>query len=142
MILPVPRGVWSVLTFDDVKTAHGTALSRQPDGSLLASGKLPVRETYTLTARVAASNIRAIRLQWLADKSLPHGGPGTAPNGNFSLSEIELAAAPADGSGPAIPVKIASAIATHEQNSTNLSVASSFDGKPNTGWAVDLRRHR
>ena len=131
------QGVWTVLDFEKVKTARGTVLVLQGDGSLLKTGKSPSRDTYTLTSRVAASKICALRLEALADKSLPNDGPGAAPNGNFALSEIEISAGPGDGSAPAIPVKIASAIATHQQNATNLSVASSLDGKPNTGWAVD-----
>ncbi|MDB5332224.1 MAG: hypothetical protein JWP03_3375 [Phycisphaerales bacterium] len=130
--------VWSVLDFQEVKTAHGTTLVKQSDGSLLKTGTPPAKETYTLVARTSVPEIAALRLEALTDKSLPHNGPGAGPNGNFALSEIEIQAGPADGSSPPVPVKIASAIATHEQNKGDLSVASSFDGKPETGWAVDL----
>ncbi|MDB5172672.1 MAG: hypothetical protein JWN51_1445, partial [Phycisphaerales bacterium] len=129
---------WSVLDFQEVKTAHGTTLVKQADGSLLKIGTTPPKETYTLVARTSAAGITALRLEALTDKGLPHHGPGAGPNGNFALSEIQITAGPADGSAPAIPIKIASAIATHEQNKGDLSVASSFDGKAETGWAVDL----
>jgi hypothetical protein len=135
---PAPiAGDWSLLAFDAIKTRHGARLEPQPDGSLLLTGRAPEKEVYTLTAKTGATPISALRLEALTDKSLPHNGPGAAGNGNFSLTEIEIAAAPADGSAPPAPVKIASAIATHQQNSSSLSVASSFDGKNETGWAVD-----
>jgi hypothetical protein len=130
-------GEWSVLAFDSVKTEHGTKLALQSDGSLLLTGKAPPRDTYILTARTGGMPMTALRLEALTDKSLPHSGPGAAGNGNFSLSEIEITAAPADASAPPMAVKIASAIATHEQNKTSLSIASSFDGDSGTGWAVD-----
>jgi cytochrome c553 len=131
------QGVWTVLDFENVKTRDGTTLVRQPDGSLLRTGKSPRHDIYTLTARVPASNIQAMRLEALTDKSLPHNGPGCGANGNFALTELEITAAPADNSTPPSPVTIASAIATHQQNAGNLSVASSFDGNPATGWAID-----
>jgi hypothetical protein len=132
-----PQSAWSVLRFDEVKTANGTKLEPQPDGSLLKTGATPVKETYTLTARTAESSVSALRLEALADKSLPHDGPGAGDNGNFALTEIEVLAAPAGNPSKSSRVKIASASATFEQNKTSLSVASSFDGKSNTGWAVD-----
>ncbi|MDB5293029.1 MAG: hypothetical protein JWL69_4270 [Phycisphaerales bacterium] len=129
---------WAVLDFGDVKTAHGTTLVKQADGSLLKTGTTPPKEIYTLVARTGMAGITALRLEALTDKSLPKNGPGAAGNGNFALSEIQITAGPADGSSPPAPVKITSAIATHEQNNGDLSVASSFDGKAETGWAVDL----
>ncbi len=130
-------GEWTVLSFDSIKAAHGTSFVAQPDGSLLKSGTTPPQDTITFTATVQSEQIRAIRLEALTEKTLPRNGPGAAGNGNFSLSEIEVSAAPADGSAPSKPVKIISAIATHQQNKGDLSVASSFDGNPATGWAVD-----
>jgi hypothetical protein len=130
-------GEWSILHFESIKTARGTHLSHQPDGSLLAIGAISPQETYTLTARTSAANIAAVRVEALTDKSLPHNGPGAAGNGNFVLTEIEVSAAPAEALAPVMRGKIVSASTTHEQNKGDLSVAASFDGKPHTGWAVD-----
>jgi len=128
---------WSVLRFDEVKTAHGTKLEPQPDGSLLKTGTTPVKETYTLTARTSEQAVTALRLEALTDKSLPHDGPGAGENGNFALTEIEVLAAPQGEPAKSSRVKIESASATFEQNKTSLSVRSSLDGTANTGWAVD-----
>ncbi len=133
-----PTAQWSVLDFEQVTTLHGTRLVRQPDGSLLKEGTTPDHETYVLKARTGAPAVTAIRLEALTDKSLPHNGPGAGGNGNFALTELELTAAPVDGSASAVSIKIASAIATHQQNTSSLSVASSFDGQSGTGWAVDF----
>ncbi len=64
--------------------------TRQADGSWLASGKNPANDTITLEL-VPAIDGRIIRLDFLLDDSLPGKGPGRAPNGNFAISEIEVA---------------------------------------------------
>ena len=132
------RSGWAVLDIQDVKTANGTQLAKQPDGSLLKTGNTPDRDTYTLTALTHAAGLTALRLEALTHPSLPAGGgPGAADNGNFCLSEIIVAAAPADGSAAPAPVKIASAAATHQQDAGNLSVAASLEDNAASGWAVD-----
>ena len=49
-----------------------------PDGSLLASGKRPDNDTYTVTVKTDLRGITAFRIELLPDKSLPQGGPGLA----------------------------------------------------------------
>ncbi|HEX8911353.1 MAG TPA: PSD1 and planctomycete cytochrome C domain-containing protein [Humisphaera sp.] len=129
---------WSVLEPTEVRSAGGATFARQPDGSYLRTGKAPAKDTYTVVARAGGGAVAAIRVEALADKSLPRGGPGSAGNGNFVLSEIEVKAGPADGSTPPAPVKLVAARATHQQNTGSLSVAGSIDGKTTTGWAVDF----
>jgi hypothetical protein len=133
----VLQSSWSVLRFDSVKTAHGTRLEPRPDGSLLKTGATPLNETYMLVASTTEQPVTALRVEALTDRSLPHDGPGAGDNGNFALSEIEVSAAPIGDPDKSRRVTIASASATFQQNETSLSVASSFDGKPDTGWAVD-----
>jgi hypothetical protein len=130
-------GEWAVLNLGPQKSANGVDLIMQPDRSVLATGKIPAHDTYVINTHVDGDAITALRLEALADKSLPHNGPGLGDNGNFALTEIEVAAAPAKHSAPTSSVKIISASATHEQNKGDLSIASSFDGKSSTGWAVD-----
>ena len=126
-------GAWAILEFDEAKSDQAvTTLTPQPDGSLLASGKTPAREIYTLKASVSAKQIRFFRIEALTHDSMPRKGPGRAGNGNFALSDLKVFA---DGA----ELKIVSVKATHEQNKGNLSAASAFDGDPSgTGWAVDV----
>ncbi len=61
----------------------------QQDGSLLASGTRPERDTYTLLGPLLEAN-HGHSLGFLTDPSLPHQGPGRQDNGNLHLSEIEV----------------------------------------------------
>ena len=135
----LPPADWVVPTVVKAAAESKAALALQPSGGLLRRGKASSRDTYTLTLRTRLRGVTALRVEALADGSLPQGGPGAAANGNFLLGDLKITAAPADGSAPAKAVKIVSARATHEQNKGVLSAAASFDGDSRaTGWAVDL----
>ena len=76
-----------------------------------------------------------MRLEALAHPSFTQGGPGRAGNGNFDLTDFRVTAAPADGKGPAVEVKLINPKATFEQ--VSLPVAAAIDDNPKSGWAVD-----
>ncbi len=128
---------WDTLAF--LKTTSdqaATTLTRQPDGTILATGKAPAKETYNLTTRAYAQSIRFIRVEALTHSSMNRQGPGRASNGNFSLTDLKIFVSSPGKKKKAI--QFTSAQATHEQNKSNLSVASSFDSDTSsTGWAVD-----
>jgi cytochrome c553 len=128
---------WLVLDFDSLVSAGGTTLSKLEDGSILAAGTNPDFDVYTFTSTVHLPEIRAIRLEALADESLVRKGPGRANNGNFGLSKFSVFAEPLDGNGDKVEIKLVEARATFEQNNAGLSIASSLDDQPKTGWAVD-----
>src|SRR5262249_26435127 len=96
--------VWTVLDPTVVRSANGATLTVQPDSSVLASGKSPDRDTYTVEAAPALRGITALRLEALPDPSLPANGPGRAWHGNFCLTEVGLALAPPGG--PPQPVRL------------------------------------
>ena len=126
-------------TLNVVKTTSdqaATTLTPQTDGAILASGKAPTKETYTLTTKPGAQAIHSVRIEALTHSSMNRQGPGRASNGNFSLTDLKIfASSPGKEKQD---IKIISAQATHEQNKTNLSAVSSFDSDPNSsGWAVD-----
>jgi hypothetical protein len=122
---------WVLLEPAETKSSGGASFQLQPDGSLLVGGKNPDRDRWTITAKApAGGKITAVRLESLKDASLKKGGPGRADNGNFALSDFRVKA---DGA----VLKIASARATFEQNTTSLSIAASVDADPVSGWAVD-----
>ena len=129
---------WNTLNFiKPTSDQAATTLTPQTDGAILASGKAPAKETYTLTTKLGAQTIRFLRVEALTHSSMNQKGPGRASNGNFSLTDLKIfASSPGKEKQD---IKIISAQATHEQNKTNLSAVSSFDSDPNsTGWAVDL----
>jgi len=136
---PVPDGpFWEILEIPAPRSEAGATFRPQPDGSLLATGTNGDSDTYHLGAEVRSGEIRALRLEALADPSLPHGGPGRADNGNIGLSRIQITARPLSGGEPK-PVALRSARASFQQNAGSLSIAAALDEQPGTGWAVDPR---
>ncbi len=130
-----PSAGWQILEFVEAKTQSGAPLVPSDDGSLLAGGKAAENDTYTLIARTSQVGTTGLRLEALADDSLPHHGPGRAANGNFALSDIRVTAAPADRENEAVPVKLAAARATFEQ--PKLPVTAAIDDDKKSAWAVD-----
>ena len=127
---------WTLPDVTGIVSKGGATFSKLPDGSWLASGANPADDTYTVTATTTQRHLTGLKVEALTHESFKAKGPGRADNGNFALSTIRVTAEPLRG-GPAREVKLASAEATHQQNTGSLSVASSLDGDAKTGWAVD-----
>ena len=79
------RPAWLILDAAEAKSK--TPPQKQADGSLLAAGKAEKNETLTIVAHTLQKKIKALRLEALADKTLPKTGPGRAPDGGFVLTE-------------------------------------------------------
>jgi hypothetical protein len=124
---------WNTLDIDKAVSKGGATLTKQKDGSILASGKNPSPETYTLTAQTKLTGITAIRLEVLPDASLPGKGPGRAPNGNFVLNEFKLAFTPS-GEKKAKPLVLKNAQADFAQ--ATFPAGNAIDNNPATGWAI------
>src|SRR5207249_3198014 len=76
------------------------------------------------------------RLAAPAHLSFVKGGPGRADNGNFDLTDLRVTAAPADGKGEPVEVRLVNPRSTFDQG-TNLAVALVVDGDKKSGWAID-----
>jgi len=103
-------------------------LERQSDGSLLVVGTPSGNATYRLRLP-SSGKVAAIRLRVLADDRLPKRGPGTASNGNFVLTAVQLVV---DGE----VIRPLAAVADHAQ--PGYPVAAAIDGDPKTGWAINI----
>ena len=125
---------WTVLKPESARANGGTELAAQPDGSLLARGANPATDVYEITAR-AGANLTGLRLEALTDPSLVGQGPGRAPNANFVMTGIEVAAASVAQPANFVPIKLASAQADYEQ--PTYPIAGTIDADPKTGWGVD-----
>jgi Protein of unknown function (DUF1549)/Protein of unknown function (DUF1553) len=124
---------WTVVNPSTYTSAHGSALRRQPDGSFLAGGANPEKEAYTVTLVGPLRRVTAIRVEAMADPSLPQQGPGRAENGNFHLTDVEvLAFDSVDGSSRTVKIRRATA----DFNQAGWGVETAFDGDPATGWGV------
>jgi len=126
---------WQYLEFTSLTTSGGATLTPQADGSWLAGGKNADQETYTLIAHTAQTGITGLRLEALTDESLPKKGPGRAANGNFALSDVQVAVAAEGSADAAVPVKLIAPRATFEQ--AGLPVSAAIDDDPKSAWAVD-----
>lgn len=80
--------LWKVATPAKVESKGGAKLAIQKDGAVLASGKNPATDTYTVTVTGALASATGLRLEALPDDSLPAKGSGRAGNGNFVVSEV------------------------------------------------------
>ena len=123
---------WSVPAPAEFKSLGGATLQRQEDGSLLASGTNPAKETYEVTLPVAAGKLTAVRLEALPDDRFPAKGPGRSENGNVVMTDVKLSLVAADGSASAL--KVTSAEAAHSQK--DFPVANAIDADPDSGWGI------
>jgi hypothetical protein len=136
---PAREQMWTVLKPASFTVEKGTTLVPQPDGSLLATGEAPEADVYRVTGNTELKNITAVRVEVLADDSLPAKGPGRAVNGNFHLTELRLWASPtgeaAKRTGAEQRVELHNGSADFDQKDWAASAA--IDGNPQTGWGVD-----
>jgi serine/threonine protein kinase/Tfp pilus assembly protein PilF len=132
-------GPGTVLKPTRLKSEGGARLTAQPDGSVLASGTNPVKDVYTIETEVGPGSFTWLCLEALPHPSLPRNGPGRySLHGTFALSEVSLAAGPADGKGPAVSVPFVRAGASYVGNTSAPmgGARAAIDGKPETFWDV------
>jgi hypothetical protein len=125
---------WEVLDPAVFTSAGGASPVKLPDGSVRFGGKRPEKDTYTFEAVTTLQAVTAIRLEVLADETLPHRGPGRQDNGNLHLSEFKVEVAPADQPGKRRPVPLARAVA--DFNQAGWEVGRAIDGKRETAWGI------
>ena len=118
---------WATLDPESWKVAGESKLNEEDGGVLKSVYKVGARENYTITLKSDLKQVTGFRLEALADKDLPAGGPGTAPNGNFVLTELRVTAG-------GKPVKLQNPSADYAQEGH--AIATAIDGKDDTGWAV------
>jgi hypothetical protein len=116
-----------------MKSGVGATFKLLDDKSISVTGNNG-KDTYTIVADTELQGITGIRLEALADSSLPAGGPGRAQNGNFVVSEFKLSSAPKSDPGKSKPVSLQNPSADFSQESWNITGA--IDGNEGTGWAV------
>lgn len=132
----VPQLQWKPIAAMHAQGREGDKeipLERLEDGSLRIAKGLAKNSHYRVEFIVRAEDeslpITAIRLRALPDVSLPQGGPGTAGNGNFVLSEIRLMRGSQN-------IPFAKAWADHSQ--PKFPVGQAIDSDPKTGWAINV----
>jgi len=125
---------WKVLEPARLLGRNGSTLTKQGDGSILASGANPDSEVYEFDARVAGP-LAAIRLEAIPDDSNPTKGTGRADNGNFVLTHFKVDVASGAEGAQRQPLTFATAVADYSQ--ANFPVTNAIDADVKSGWAVD-----
>ena len=127
---------WQLLDPETFTSSGGATLTRQPDGSVLAGGTRPDKDTYTIIASTSATAVTGLRLEVLSDDSLPMKGPGRQDNGNLHLNELQVTVAPrgATDAAEAKPVKLIDPRA--DFNQAGWSIEMALDGNPATAWGI------
>ena len=127
---------WTVLQPSHYVSQGGATLKLLRDGSLLAGGKNPDADSYEISASTQLTGITGVRLEVMSDPSLPAGGPGRDPEGNFFLSDFEVQAAPADK--PASAQKIVFKKAAADESQYGYGFDNLVNDKPQPkGWGID-----
>lgn len=127
-----PAVKWTTLAYESFISTEGAMLSRSGE-VIISGGAKPEMDTYVITATASLASITAVRLDVIADKSLPKDGPGRQDNGNLTVSEFE---AQVFDAGTASPVKLKFSRATADFNQASYGAMEAIDGKPATGWGI------
>jgi hypothetical protein len=125
---------WQAAKATAVGASGSSILKIEEDGSLLVKVAPEANDSLSVTIQFPESTdpmspITAIRLRTLTHPSLPSGGPGTASNGNFVLTDILLKSGNTES-------RFAQAWADHSQ--PDYPVEHAIDDKPTTGWAINV----
>ncbi len=128
------KNQWQPVEYTALIARNGAKLTKQPDGAILAEALNPPQEVYNITAKTKLKNITAFKLEAIADDNK---GPGRADDGNFVLSDLEVYAAPIDGSSMRTLVDLKSAKADFVQAGFDLNITlNTREPNHQSGWAV------
>ena len=126
---------WETLSPTSFASASGSTLKQLSDNSLLASGTRPEQDTYTITASSSLKKLTAIRMDVLADDSLPLRGPGRQGNGNLHLTEFEASLHNSENA-KAEPIRLKIRKATADWDQQGWTIAHAIDGNLKTAWGI------
>lgn len=138
------QSFWRPIELTKLKSTGGATLKRLEDGSILAEGTNPPKDTYEVAAVVDGKGMTAVRLECLTDDSLFQKGPGRSDNANFVLSEFEMDAVSVADPTKTEPVEFAAAVADFSQANGEYFPDKLIDKDitPKNGWApAGFERH-
>lgn len=127
---------WVALKPDQATSVGGATLTARSDLSILAGGKNPQADTYEIATHTDRTGVTALRIEVLGDASLPNGGPGRDPEGNFFLSDVDVEVAPANKPTAFEQVEFKTATADESQDGYKADNILLKDMRLH-GWAVD-----
>ena len=119
--------VWTPLEPMAFVAKSGAKLHKQADQSLLVTGEVQEKDTYTVTVRTSLEGITAFRLDALPDPSLPQKGPGRSSSGSFVVTGLSVA----EGK-----TRVNLSRAAADINEKNRPAAQVIDSLPASGWGA------
>ena len=131
------KNAWQFGEVSEVVSKGGATIKKMPDGSYLAEGKNPDKETYEirLLLRPERKQVTALRLEALPDDSLPMKGAGRSANGNIVMTGIKIAHrtdAKGDGEWLNLPIKAAEADFSQKE----YQIGGVLTDNPADGWGI------
>lgn len=116
------------------------------DHSVLISGDVTNADRYELTFEAPTQEITALRLEALPHPALPRGGSGRrvigeddgSGQGDFLLTELQLAVIDPEGDSRGVSLKSASTTFAPEK----FPPETTIDGRLDTGWSVRGRQYQ
>jgi hypothetical protein len=130
------EATWATVEPEVYVTSSSAVLRRMSDGVLIVEGPRPDIDTYTITAVPRVGEMTALRLEVLADPSLPKNGPGRQDNGNLHLSEFSVQVF-ADTTNQ--PERLTFLRATADFDQTGWTIRHAIDGDDKTAWGIHPR---
>lgn len=124
---------WTPIEVSQRTSDGGAELVPLPDLSLLVTGARPERDVTTVVAFTDKQRLTGLRLEVLADDSLPGKGPGRADNGNFVLRRLTVTAVPLAEPAAARALTFGAVTADFAQEGFDPASMLTDDGR---GWAV------
>jgi Protein of unknown function (DUF1553)/Protein of unknown function (DUF1549)/Planctomycete cytochrome C len=123
---------WLLFETESAESEKKATLNLREDGSLLATGTNADKDRYVVEGARGTGSVTALRIDLLCDPSLPGGGPGRAPNGNFVLTNLKTTVLGGDEQRPA-PIAITKAFSSYQQDGHLADAA--VDEDSSSGWA-------
>ncbi len=130
---------WIVQQPQRMASENHATLSLLEDGSILASGDRPDRDTYFFELHPNLKRITGLRLEFFEHASLPGNGPGRGTvmeEGNFILSEIVVQSISPPEAGLSAPYSVVGTSA--DSFHMHLHPGLAADGDRETGWSIQL----
>lgn len=130
------KPIWTALQPTQVVSKlkeQGAILTRQNDGSYLASGPNPAKDTYIIDAAMPKEGVSGFLLECFTDPSLPGGSLGRYSNGNFVLSDFDVFIQKPGGK----PEKQTLLKVAADFSQKGYEIDSLLPAKRGRGWAID-----
>jgi len=130
------KPIWSALQPTQVVSKlkeQGATLTRQKDGSYLASGPNPAKDTYIFDAAIPKDGVSGFLLECFTDPTLPGGSLGRFNNGNFVLSDFDVFIQKPGGK----PEKQTLLNVAADFSQKGYEIESLLPAKRGKGWAID-----